>query len=156
MRLASTEVKALLARGARLRADGASSPAHAEVGLQGRMLTSDGPHGRIALAAPKRLLKRAIDRNRVKRVLREAFRQTPALRAAPVDLLITLTSVGTRRTDTSSGKAKTAKRRLPMGARALKQASRSAAELLIRRALSRISVNAEAVRPQATPLLEEP
>lgn len=45
--------------------------------------------GRIAIAVSKRLLKRAIDRNIVKRVIREEFRQN-ALRTLPVDLLVTL------------------------------------------------------------------
>lgn len=45
--------------------------------------------GRLAIAVPKRILKRAIDRNRVKRVLRESFRLDP-FRRLPVDLLVTL------------------------------------------------------------------
>ena len=48
--------------------------------------------GRIAIAVPKRILKRAVDRNSVKRVIREEFRQH-VLRAAPVDMLVTLRSV---------------------------------------------------------------
>ena len=48
--------------------------------------------GRVAIAVPKRILKRAIDRNSVKRVIREEFRQH-ALRAVPVDMLVTLRRV---------------------------------------------------------------
>lgn len=45
--------------------------------------------GRIAIAVPKRILKSAVDRNRVKRVIREEFRQH-AVRRLPVDMLVTL------------------------------------------------------------------
>jgi ribonuclease P protein component len=44
---------------------------------------------RLAIAAPKRLFKQAVDRNRIKRWVREAFRQHP-LRHFPVDVLITV------------------------------------------------------------------
>ena len=47
--------------------------------------------GRLAIAVPKRILKRAVDRNRVKRVIRESFRIHPS-RVLPVDLLVTLQS----------------------------------------------------------------
>ena len=47
--------------------------------------------GRLAISVPKRILKRATDRNYIKRVIREEFRQHE-VRARPVDLLITLRS----------------------------------------------------------------
>ena len=60
--------------------------------------------GRIAIAVPKRILKRAIDRNSVKRVIREEFRHH-ALRAVPVDMLVTLRSVvGVRLGEHAMGK----------------------------------------------------
>ena len=48
------------------------------------------PHARLAISVPKRLLKSAVDRNRFKRWVREAFR-CHEIRALPVDLLISLT-----------------------------------------------------------------
>ena len=47
--------------------------------------------GRIAIAVPKRILKSAVDRNRVKRVIREEFRHHHLYRL-PVDILVTLRS----------------------------------------------------------------
>ena len=81
-RLLKHDVLSLLRDGARL--------ARAEVVIK----LNENTHtiGRIAIAVPKRILKRAIDRNSVKRVIREEFRQH-ALRAAPVDMLVTLRSV---------------------------------------------------------------
>lgn len=52
-------------------------------------------HGRIAISVPKRILKFAVDRNLVKRAIREEFRQNAA-RALPVDLLVMLRSPATR------------------------------------------------------------
>ncbi len=46
---------------------------------------------RLAVAVPKRLLKLAVDRNLVKRWMREAFRRHHA-RAEPMDALLTLTA----------------------------------------------------------------
>ena len=46
---------------------------------------------RLAVAVPKRLLKKSVDRNLVKRWMREALRQH-GNRAAGVDLLLTLTA----------------------------------------------------------------
>ena len=45
--------------------------------------------GRIAIAVPKRILKSAVDRNRVKRVIREEFR-LHGVRQLPIDMLVTL------------------------------------------------------------------
>ena len=46
---------------------------------------------RLAAAVPKRLLKKSVDRNRVKRWMREAVRQN-VCRVARADLLLTLTA----------------------------------------------------------------
>lgn len=90
MRLASNEVKDLLARGQR------DTARVAGMAIFGRTLMRMPPPSqdmsRIALAVPKRLLKRAVDRNRVKRILREAFRQH-AVRHAGLDTLVTLSGV---------------------------------------------------------------
>ncbi|WP_428606494.1 ribonuclease P protein component [Sedimenticola sp.] len=37
-------------------------------------LANDTPHARLGLAIAKKILKRAVDRNRVKRLIRESFR----------------------------------------------------------------------------------
>ena len=80
-RLIKPEVELLLRDGARLNQDA--------LGL--RLLQNDRAFGRIAIAVPKRILKRAVDRNRIKRAIREAFRHHD-VRVANVDLLITLRS----------------------------------------------------------------
>ncbi len=80
-RLIKHQVERLLRAGARLsRADFIVKLGENQVG-----------RGRIAIAVPKRILKSAVDRNRVKRVIREAFRQHP-VRGLPVDILVTLRS----------------------------------------------------------------
>lgn len=43
---------------------------------------------RLGLAIPKKNAKRAIDRNRIKRLIREAFRKSP--KASSVDLVVKL------------------------------------------------------------------
>lgn len=50
---------------------------------------NDRGQGRLAISVPKRILKRAVDRNRVKRVIKETFRQHQ-VRRAPVDMLVTM------------------------------------------------------------------
>ena len=93
-RLLKHDVLSLLRDGARL--------GRAEVVIK----LNENTHaiGRIAIAVPKRILKRAIDRNSVKRVIREEFRQH-ALRAVSVDMLVTLRSVvGVRPGERAMGK----------------------------------------------------
>ncbi len=80
-RLVKSEVEGLLRDGARLGQDA--------LGL--RLLQNDHAFGRIAIAVPKRILKLAVDRNRIKRVIREAFRQHD-VRRCNIDVLITLRS----------------------------------------------------------------
>jgi len=104
MRLASAEVKRLLAHGRRV------SAAVAGVVFMSRTLgrehlvttasadfaaaanTTAAGVARVALAVPKRQLKRAVDRNRVKRILRETFRQHQ-VRGAGIDILVTLNAI---------------------------------------------------------------
>lgn len=78
-RLVKPQVVALLNSGARF--------GRAELGL--KLGENSFGQGRIAIAVPKRMLKFAVDRNRVKRVIREQFRQHQ-IRACPVDVLVTL------------------------------------------------------------------
>ena len=80
-RLVKRDVVGLLQDGARL----------AKASLVVKLNENKFGSGRLAIAVPKRILKRAVDRNRVKRVIREAFRLHP-LRVLPVDLLVTLQS----------------------------------------------------------------
>ena len=80
-RLVKHEVVALLERGARFN--------RGEFAL--RVGQSTVKQGRLAISVPKRLLKRATDRNYIKRVIREGFRRHE-VRALPVDLLVTLRS----------------------------------------------------------------
>ena len=61
--------------------------------------------GRIAIAVPKRILKKAVERNRVKRAVREVFR-LHQVRAHPVDMLVTLQ----RKTPAQTGSRKVAQR----------------------------------------------
>lgn len=102
MRLTSNEVKGLLARGRRETVRAASAallsrsldkivPVVVEIGESDIRSSSNPSQSRIALSVPKRLLKRSVDRNRVKRVLRESFRQHK-VRASGQDLLLTIAS----------------------------------------------------------------
>ncbi len=95
MRLASAEVKRLLAHG---QCTGASVD---DIVFSSRTLICDPtlgatqatqPTSRLALAVAKRHLSRAVDRNRVKRILREAFRHHE-IRDTGVDVLVTLGAV---------------------------------------------------------------
>jgi ribonuclease P protein component len=94
-RLAKHEVIELLRVGARF--------SRAELVIK---ISENSVHcGRLAIAVPKRILKSAVERNTVKRVIREEFRRHAA-RVSPADMLVTLRSAtprerGTRPTDRS-------------------------------------------------------
>ncbi len=101
MRLTSVGVKQLLARGKRETAGLAGTTFSSRTLVRADMAAAsqvappiaEAPAGvsRIALSIPKRLLKRSVDRNRAKRVLRESFR-LHAIREAGIDTLITLSN----------------------------------------------------------------
>lgn len=78
-RLVKYQVEQLLRDGARFN--------RAELAL--RLNENTQGQGRIAIAVPKRILKSAVDRNYVKRVIREQFRRG-GFRALSVDILVTL------------------------------------------------------------------
>ncbi len=82
-RLDEFAVKALLKSGRRL----ASAPPI--IGVRYDTRAAKGAGACIAIAVPKRILKRAVDRNYVKRVVRERFRQH-LLANVPVHLLVSL------------------------------------------------------------------
>jgi ribonuclease P protein component len=63
---------------------------------QDAKVSAASPSSRLAIAAPKRLLKRAVDRNRVKRIVREAFRLSSSLQSQPQDIMVTLVSTPKR------------------------------------------------------------
>jgi ribonuclease P protein component len=93
MRLASAEVKQLLDHGQRASASVADLVLTSRSAVPSAVTTRRGAIAAgIALSVPKRQLKRAVDRNRAKRILRETFRQHE-LRSAPLELLVTVTSV---------------------------------------------------------------
>ena len=96
MRLASSGVKRLLAHGQRMSAAVADIVFSGRIQIRDALQTPDANAScrgsRVALAVPKRQLKRAVDRNRVKRVLRETFRQHP-IREVGIDMLVTLNAV---------------------------------------------------------------
>jgi RNase P protein component len=104
-RLQSIDVKRVLEAGRRfsLRAgkpgDSSVEPPMMVSARSVRRVSVEGEgdgHARIAVAVPKRLLKRSVDRNRVKRWMREAFRQHEA-RERVGDVLLTLSSKPTLR-----------------------------------------------------------
>ena len=50
---------------------------------------SEGCHCRLGLAIAKKQLKRAVDRNRIKRLIRETFRQEPSFEdQAAIDIIV--------------------------------------------------------------------
>ncbi len=48
---------------------------------------NDCGHARLGLVVPKRVDKRAVERNRLKRIIRESFRQDP-IQALALDLVV--------------------------------------------------------------------
>jgi ribonuclease P protein component len=68
---------------------------------QGRGLTGDG---RLGMAVAKRHAKKAVDRNLLKRLLREAYRQH-GLSHRPIDLVVSLRSSWAGGTSSSARKA---------------------------------------------------
>lgn len=81
-----TAVSALFERGKGLssgclRCKYIASPAHA-----------DAPVSRIVVSVPKRLFKRAVKRNLLKRRIREAYRHQKGLISAPADILFIYTA----------------------------------------------------------------
>jgi ribonuclease P protein component len=131
MRLASYEVKRLLGHGQRASA-GSDNITFSARAL--RRSTADGksvgPIGAgIALAIPKKQLPRAVDRNRVKRVLRESFRHHAA-RSQPIEMLLTLVAIPkpfAKRTRT----------------RAASTALRAAADAILSKVVTRFSARVE-------------
>jgi len=82
LRLGTTDIAALLAQGRALKRPGFSALS--------RVNSFGVP--RLGLIVPKRIFPRAVDRNRVKRVLRELFRGQQA-RLGSRDILIRVTAV---------------------------------------------------------------
>lgn len=98
MRLQQYGVGMVLKEGRSVRANG-TTRAFISIKLlsraaEGRAFLPGGAvnlsHARMAISVPKRLLKLAVDRNRFKRWVREAFRHHE-IRVLPVDLLVSLT-----------------------------------------------------------------
>lgn len=132
--MARQRVDATLGALARRRADLSS----AHFGIAFQMIESlpdsgQGPaHGdRIAVSAPKRQLKRAVDRNALKRVAREAWRLAPwAASGRPQVILLRLRRAEAEWKD--------------MGRAALKKAWRAEIDELLRRLMRRLAAPAAA------------
>ena len=97
MRLQQYGVGMVLKEGRSVRANGIM-PAFISIKLLSRAAkervvqpggTVNLSHARMAISVPRRLLKLAVDRNRFKRWVREAFRHHE-IRVLPVDLLVSL------------------------------------------------------------------
>jgi ribonuclease P protein component len=93
-RLGSPAVAAVLKTGRRIQATPRVKPSSGALITIKVVQRSPEPlpsvaFARLAIAVPKRLMKSAVDRNRIKRWTREAFRHHP-LRLLPIDLLVTL------------------------------------------------------------------
>jgi ribonuclease P protein component len=91
-RLTSPDIKKLLRSGRLVRAQGV------------QILTNpnDRDYARLAVAVPKKLCKRAVDRNRVKRCIREWFRVNKAMLAGK-DFLIRISARTHTRTEGFAG-----------------------------------------------------
>lgn len=140
-RLDSAGAKRLLDHGKRFGAEAAPIKLSARVLRRADVSAmSEVGAARLAIAVPKRLLKRAVDRNRAKRVVREAFRLSVALTNDPQDMMVTLVS---------------SPKRLTRGERATRTAMRSAVQTLFTAAASNTRTapaeNAPRVPRQVTP-----
>lgn len=82
MRLDKCSVTTLLSSGIRLSGINFQP-------LTAKLKQSDLSYGRLAISVPKRLIKSSVDRNCVKRIVREVFRQHQ-LRTVPIDILVNL------------------------------------------------------------------
>ena len=60
---------------------------------------NDMDMARLGMIVGKRVLRRAVDRNRAKRVIREAFRQRPAMPAVDVVVRVLSPLAGSRDAD---------------------------------------------------------
>lgn len=63
---------------------------------------NEGPHARIGIIASKRVAPRAVDRNRAKRLVREAFRKLRH-RLGGVDVVVQLRRCPARGLDAAAG-----------------------------------------------------
>jgi ribonuclease P protein component len=67
---------------------------------------NDGKNGRLGIIASKRSFPRAVDRNRAKRLVREAFRQH-GIKFQKLDLVVLVKNTGIQDTATGSEKLNT-------------------------------------------------